>query len=150
MITQLLATCEEIPQPLLDLYQAGKGIKPAEYQDLITTLHNMIPMFHRAYLAFDALDESTNCEEVTQLIQTIRSWEVSNLNLIVTSRQLPEIEEALSHLVTHKICVHDSKLNEDIALYVADKLQNDKILAKWPPEIRSQIQNKLLTEDGGM
>ncbi|KIM99130.1 hypothetical protein OIDMADRAFT_201765 [Oidiodendron maius Zn] len=150
VITQLLAACVEIPQTLLDLYQVGKGIKPAEYQDLITTLHNMIPMFYRAYLVFDALDESTNCDEVTQLIQTIQSWEISNLHLIVTSRQLPEIEEALSLLVTHKICVHDSKLNKDIALYVADKLQNDKILAKWPPEIRSQIQKKLLTEDGGI
>jgi hypothetical protein len=151
VVTQLLAICEEIPQPLLDLYQAhGNGVKPAEYQALITTLHDMIPMFHSAYLVFDALDESNNCEEVIQLIHRIQSWKVSYLHLTVTSRQLPEIEESLSPLITDKICLHDSKLNGDIALYIADKLKNDKTLAKWPPEIRLQIQRKLLTEDGGM
>ena len=80
----------------------------------------------------------------------IQSWELSYLHLTVTSRQLPEIEESLADLVTDKICLHDSKLNKDIILYVADKLENDKTLAKWPIEIKLQIQTKLLAEQDGM
>jgi len=96
------------------------------------------------------LDESSDCGEILQLIHTIEDWDIQRLHLAVTSRQLPEIEESLSELVTEKICLHDSKLNDDIIIYVADKLQNDKTLAKWPPEVRLQIQNKLLNEEGGM
>lgn len=151
LITQLSAQWEPISQPLLDLYQAHRnGIKPVEEQALIATLRNLVLVFHDVYLVFDALDESTNCEEVLELIHMIQSWELSYLHLTVTSRQLPEIEESLADLVTDKICLHDSKLNKDIILYVADKLENDKTLAKWPIEIKLQIQTKLLAEQDGM
>jgi hypothetical protein len=151
LITQLLAQCELIPQPLLDLYQAhGNGTKPVEEQALTATLRNMVLVYHDVYLVFDALDESTNCEEVLELIHMIQSWELSYLHLTVTSRQLPEIEESLADLITDKICLHDSELNKDIILYVADKLENDKTLAKWPIDIKLQIQAKLLAEQDGM
>jgi hypothetical protein len=151
LITQLSAHYELIPQPLLDLYKAhGNGTKPVEERALIATLWNLVLAFHNVYLVFDALDESTNCEDVLELIRIIQGWELSHLHLSVTSRQLPEIEESLADLVTDKICLHDSELNKDIILYVADKLENDKILAKWPMEIKLQIQTKLLEEQDGM
>jgi len=151
LITQLSTQHELIPQPLLDLYQThGNGTKPVEEQALIATLRNLVLVFHNVYLVFDALDESTNCEEVLELIHMIQSWELSYLHLTVTSRQLPEIEESLADFVTDKICLHDSELNKDIILYVADKLENDKTLAKWPIEIKLQIQTKLLAEQDGM
>lgn len=123
---------------------------PVDNHVLIATLRSLVLTFHNAYIVFDALDERSDCEEILQFIHAIEDWDIERLHLAVTSRQLPEIEESLSGLVTEKICLHDSKLNEDIVLYVADKLQNDKTLAKWPPEIRLQIQNKLLDEEGGM
>ena len=151
LIIQLSAHCELMPQPLLDLYKAHRnGTKPVEEQALIATLLSLVLVFHNVHLVFDALDESTNCEEVLELIHVIQGWELSHLHLTVTSRQLPEIEESLADLVTDKICLHDSKLNKDIILYVTDKLENDKILAKWPIEIKLQIQTKLLEEQDGM
>jgi len=41
-------------------------------------------------------------------------------------------------------------MKEDIILYIADKLENDKSLSKFPPEIRLQIQKKLLQGGDGM
>ena len=151
LITQLSTHCELMPPPLLDLYQAhGNGTKPVEERALIATLRNLVLLFHNVYLVFDALDESTNCEEVLELIHKIQSWELSYLHLTVTSRQLPEIEESLADLVTDRICLHDSKLNKDVILYVADKLENDKILAKLSSETKGQIRSKLLAEQAGM
>ena len=151
LIIQLSAHAELMPQPLLDLYKAHRnGTKPVEEQALIATLLSLVLVFHNVHLVFDALDESTNCEEVLELIHVIQGWELSHLHLAVTSRQLPEIEESLADLITCKICLHDSGLNKDIILYVADKLENDKILAKWPIEIKLQIQTKLLEEQDGM
>jgi hypothetical protein len=151
LITQLSAQCESTPAILLNLYQSHKnGRMPVDDHVLIATLRSLVLTFHNAYIVFDALDERSDCEEILQFIHTIEDWDIERLHLAVTSRQLPEIEESLSGLVTEKVCLHDSELNEDIVIYVADKLQNDKTLAKWPPEIRLQIQNKLLDEEGGM
>ena len=151
LITQLSAQSETVPLPLLELYQNHKnGAKTPEDDALIATLHNLILTFHNVYIVFDALDESSECEEVLKLITVIQGWELSRVHLLVTSRQLPGIEETLLDLSTSRICLQDSRMNEDITLYISDKLENDKTLAKWPPEIRKQIKMKLLTEEDGM
>jgi hypothetical protein len=151
LIIQLSTQCYSVPTPLLELYQNhGNGTRTVEDTTLITTLRSLVLIFHNVYLVFDALDESSDCDEVLKFIHQIQEWELSRLHLTVTSRQLPEIEESLADLVTDKICLHESELNEDIFLYVTDKLENDKIFAKWPSDIRLQIQMKLLSEEDGM
>jgi hypothetical protein len=102
------------------------------------------------YIVLDALDESVDCEEILHFIQTVHGWNLSRLHLLVTSRQLTDIEESLTDMVTESICLQDSAMNEDIILYVAGKLENDKFLSKFPPEIRYQIQIKLLEGEDGM
>jgi hypothetical protein len=102
------------------------------------------------YIVFDALDESSECEEILQLIRTIQNWDLARLHLLVTSRQLANIEESLLNLVTDQICLQDSRMNEDISIYLAETLQNDKTFTKWPPDIRWQIKNKLLEGEDGM
>lgn len=110
----------------------------------------MILTFHNVYVILDALDESLDCEEILHFINTLHGWDLSRLHLLVTSRQLADIEESLADLVTEKICLQDSKMNQDIILYVADKLENDKSLSRFPPDIRLQIQKKLLEGEDGM
>ncbi|KAH9215941.1 hypothetical protein DL95DRAFT_445710 [Leptodontidium sp. 2 PMI_412] len=151
LITQLSTQTETTPQLLLDVYSAHQnGIKTASDETHCTVLRNLILTFHNVYIVFDALDESSDCEEILQFIHTMREWDLGRLHILTTSRQLTEIEESLTALVTDKICLQDAAKNEDIVLYVADKLQNDKKLSKWPPDIRMQIQGKLLEEEGGM
>ncbi|KAL2062624.1 hypothetical protein VTL71DRAFT_5696 [Oculimacula yallundae] len=151
LITQLSAQAEKTPQLLLNLYKEHQnGIKTADNDTLLTVLRDLILTFHDVFIVFDALDESSDCEEVLQLIHTIREWDFARLHLLATSRQLTIIEEALADLVSDKICLQDSAMNKDIVLYVADKLQNDKKLSKWPPDIRLQIEMKLLEEEDGM
>ncbi|KAH7324057.1 hypothetical protein BKA65DRAFT_598554 [Rhexocercosporidium sp. MPI-PUGE-AT-0058] len=151
LITQLSTQTETTSQLLLDIFRAHQnGIKTAGDQALTTVLRNLIVTFHNIYIIFDALDESSDCEEILQFIHTMREWDLASLHILTTSRQLTEIEESLTNIVTDKICLQDAALNEDIVLYVVDKLQNDKRLSKWPPDIRLQIQTKLLEEEGGM
>lgn len=151
LITQLSAQSPTTPLLLLELYKEHQnGIKAADDRTLLMALRNLILTFHNVYLIFDALDESSDCEEVLQFIHTTQDWDLSRLHILVTSRQLTGIEESLATLTTDRTCLQDAEMNEDIILYVADKLRNDKKLSKWPPEIRSQIQYKLLEEEGGM
>jgi hypothetical protein len=151
LITQLSAQCETIPHPLLELYNSQPdGTKVIDEENLLATLRNLILMFHNVYVILDALDESLDCEEILHFVNSVHGWNLSRLHLLVTSRQLADIEEALADLVTERICLQDSEMNEDIILYVADKLENDKSLSRFPPDIRLQIQKKLLEEEDGM
>jgi hypothetical protein len=151
LITQLSAQSDIIPVPLLELYNSQPdGTKVIDEENLLGTLRNLILTFHNVYIILDALDESVDCEEILHFINSIHGWDLSRLHLLVTSRQLADIEESLTDLATEKICLQDSKMNEDIILYVADKLENDKSLSKFPPDIRFQIQKKLLEGEDGM
>ena len=85
-----------------------------------------------------------------QLIHDIQLWKIDKLHLLVTSRELTDIKESLTDLITDEICLQSSETNDDIFIYVADKLANDKMLARWPPEIRAQIQEKLILGEDGM
>jgi hypothetical protein len=151
LITQLSSQSEQIPLPLQKLYvSCQNGTKPADEEASITTLRELVLTFHNVFIVFDALDESSDCEEILQLIHTIQDWDLARLHFLATSRQLANIEESLSNLVTDQICLQDSKINEDIIIYLAETLQNDKTFTKWPPDIRSQIENKLLEGEDGM
>ena len=151
LIIQLSAQCDSIPPPLLDLYQCHQsGAKSAGEAALTETLRDLVLTFHNVYIVFDALDESSNCEDVLQFIKTIQDWELSRLHLLVTSRQLAEIEATLDYLVTDKLCLQDSKMNSDILEFIVEQLATDSKLAKWPPEIRTQIQRRLLLDEDGM
>ena len=151
LIKQLAAQYDTVPPSLLQVYRDhGSGMKFIEEFTLINTLRNLVLTFEAVYLIFDALDESTECEEVLRLLHTIRDWNLSRLHVLATSRQLPEIEESLSDLCTAKISLNSTKSNIDIDIYIDDALKNDKTLARWPVETRWQIQNKLLTGEGGM
>ena len=151
LITQLSAQCETIPPPLLELYNSQPdGTKVIDEENLLATLRNLILTFHNVYIVLDALDESLDCEEILHFINSVQGWDLSRLHLLVTSRQLADIEESLTGLVTERVCLQDSEMNEDIILYFADKLENDKSLSRFPPDIRFQIQKKLLEGEDGM
>ena len=151
LITQLSAQCDTIPLPLLELYNSQPdGTKVIDEENLLGALRNLVLIFHNVYVVLDALDESVDCEEILHFINLIHGWDLSRLHLLVTSRQLADIEESLTNLVTEKICLQDSEVNEDIILYVADKLENDKSLSSFPPDIRFQIQKRLLEGQDGM
>lgn len=151
LIKQLAAQYDSVPPSLLQVYRDhGNGARSIEEISLVTTLQNLVLTFQSVYLIFDALDESSEIPNVLELLHEISSWGLSRLHVMVTSRQLPEIEELFSSICDAKICLQESDTNVDIELYVKDKLANDKALAKWPLDVRYQIQKMLLIGEDGM
>ena len=151
LITQLAAQSDSTLQPLLNLYESYRNKKTAvDEKDLVAALQNIILTFHTVFIVFDALDESSDCDEVLAFIRTTQEWELSRLHILATSRQLESIEESFEGIVSHKFCLHESRQNTDIAVYINDNLANDKTLTRWPPEIRRQIQQVLVAEEDGM
>ena len=151
LVTQLSAQSDTTPLALWEFYQNHKsGTKPPNEEALVSTLRKLVLNYHKVYIVFDALDESSDHEELLSFVRMMHEWGLSRLHILVTSRELANIEEVLTNLATSKICLQDSQMNEDILLYISDKLENDKTLAKWPSEIRHQIRMKLIQEGDGM
>jgi hypothetical protein len=148
--TQLAAQVDSVPQPLLKLYDRHRLGTSVDMKELLVALRSIILVFHNVYVVFDALDESSDCEDLLEFIVTMHQWQLSRLHILVTSRQWPSIEEALKSLVSERICLQDSSMNNDISDYIADKLANDKTSTRWPNEIRKQIQGVLITKEDGM
>jgi hypothetical protein len=103
----------------------------------------MVREFSTVYVVIDALDECSELQETLQMLREIWQWDIENLHILVTSRQLPEIENSLSELATDELCLHGPGIDQDILLYIVERLKNDQKLAKWPSDIREQIQRTL-------
>ena len=151
VISQLYAQQENTPPTLGTLFaQNEEGARQPPISDLFAILLPVAECFNKIYLVIDALDECTECEQALQLLKQIQNEGKSRLHIIVTSRQLPEIEDSLADLVTDRLCVHDSLINDDINLYITERLKNDRKLAKWPQDLQEAIWKTLTTKTCGM
>lgn len=153
LIAQLSAQSNDIPQPLTDLYDnlhLKTSTSPTD-EALIECFRNILLSFHHGYIVFDALDEAARNEDVLSFVSTMKAWRYQRLRLLVTSRQLADIEEILSPLASGRICLQDSiSARDDIRYFVSEKIEHDKIMSKWPRDIRTQIEVKLTREGDGM
>ncbi|TVY84720.1 putative ankyrin repeat protein [Lachnellula suecica] len=151
LVAQLLPQCENIPGVLLDLYQSqANNTKSIDNDVLMEAFRELVRTFQDFYIVFDALDESSECEEVLWFLADIQDWSLSQIHLLVTSRQSSMIEYSFDHALPQRICLQDSPMNKDIVIYIEEKLVNDKIMAKWPPDVRNQVRRKLLAGEEGM
>ena len=151
LITQLLSQCETIPKVLLNLYQSHmKSSRGIDNDVLVETFRELVRTFQDVYMVLDALDESSECTEVLRFIENVQDWSLSQIHVLVTSRQFAIIEISFETLVFDRICLQESQMNRDILIYIEDKLVNDKVMAKWPPDVREKVRTKLVAGEEGM
>lgn len=155
LLAQLCSQTIEAPEPLVDMYEECRSgqQKPAT-GELIGTLPKTIQEFEEVFFVVDALDECPKAcerEELLSLIAEMKSWSPSNIHLLVTSRQEPDIEETLFPLLTSPaIPIQGFQIDMDIRLHVADQLSSDPKLNKWPKAVKMEIENALVEGAGGM
>lgn len=155
LLAQLCSQTVKVLEPLVDLHKECQGgqQKPAT-SELKGTLRKVIREFEEVFFVVDALDECPKAcerEELLVVIAEIKSWSPSNLHLLMTSRQEPDIEEALVPLLTSPaIPIQGSHIDLDIKLHVADQLDSDSNLKRWPEDVKMEIANALIRGAGGM
>jgi hypothetical protein len=102
----------------------------------------------------DALDECPpdgRREELLELIVEITVWGLAGLHLQVTSRPEPDIEEALTLLLTiSAIPIQGQSVELDIELHISQQLENDPMLMKWPKNVEEEIKYTLMAGANGM
>jgi hypothetical protein len=103
----------------------------------------MLREFKTVYLVIDALDECSELEEMLQWLHDVQQWNIESLHIIFTSRQLSEIEKAVSDIISVRLCLDVPAVNNDISLYISERLKNDQKLAKRPAKVREAILTTL-------
>jgi hypothetical protein len=82
------------------------------------------------YILLDALDEMlqrsaiAERKELLAIINGIVNEHTSNLHVLATSRNEPDIRDSLKHIASRSICLGEYAVNADIAHYVHSRLQD--------------------------
>ena len=111
-------------------------------EELVDVLRHMLQSFQRAYIVVDALDECTDQEELFDFLKTARSWHMETLCVLVTSRDEPNIRNALNPDRNQEVSLQNPAVDEDIALLIAETLDKDARLQEWSdmfPEIKAKL-----------
>lgn len=151
IIAQLFTQKAETSNILDELFDRNQdGASQPTQKELFIAFSCMVREFSTVYVVIDALDECSEQNDMLQMLRDIQQWRVENLHILVTSRQLPEIENYLSDLATDGLSLHGTDLDRDISLYIRERLKEDQTLARWPSEIQEQIWITLSQEARGM
>ena len=151
LLLQLSVQLQDGEKHLEQLYTVYKsGFPPVDV--LLNSLRSFLERFRDSYIVLDALDESPRDfkrEGVLKVIQEIRSWSISGVHILVTSRNGLDIREALDPSLNQDLLMRNSEVDRDIANFISDLLTNDAKLRKWE-ERHGEIQTKLTTRAQGV
>ncbi|OBT84786.1 hypothetical protein VE02_06923 [Pseudogymnoascus sp. 03VT05] len=155
LISQLSEQCIKMPSTLDALYSSSdKGNRQPSLDALMNVLQQILEEFPQSYLILDALDEGADRLELLSILEQMARWQLEELRVLVTSRQLGDIKSSLEDIVNGEyiICLQSQVVDKDIQSYVRQRLSDDKRLKKWQKddEIRREIEATLMEGTRGM
>jgi ankyrin repeat domain-containing protein 50 len=154
LIAQLCSKVVDLPEQLKELHKrCNNGQEKAAMHELKAALSGMVKDFEDVFIIVDALDEcpkNGEREELLGLITEMKSWSPSNLHLLATSRQEPDIKEALTSLTNSAITIQGSEVESDIKLHIVRELATDPKLKNWSSDIKFEIESTLVAGANGM
>lgn len=110
--------------------------------ELFEVLRHMLQSLQRTYIIIDALDECADQEELFDIIETVRSWNMESLCILVSSRDEPSIRNALDLGRDQEVHLQNSAVDKDITLSIAETFGKDPKLQEWSdmfPEIEASL-----------
>lgn len=155
LISQLLQQSVHIPKSLDTLFSScNRGKRQPSLDALMTAMKPMIQDIPRVYIILDALDECSEREDLTEILEQMAAWRLANLHALFTSRKERDLEISLDTFVdrSNRICLESELVDRDIRQYVRQRLSRDKTLSKWSkePGIRQEIEVALMKGAQGM
>ncbi|EMD59908.1 hypothetical protein COCSADRAFT_125993, partial [Bipolaris sorokiniana ND90Pr] len=155
LVVQLLQKSVDIPLGLDALFSShDNGKRPPALNSLLEVAHDLIVQFPQVYIVLDALDECSQWSELMEMLETIASWKIPNLHLIMTSREEPDIKSTLTSFVDpqNSICLQSNVVDRDIQLYIRQRVSDDKDLVKWKKDsaLQQEIEVALMEGSRGM
>ena len=130
--------------------KCGNGQQqPAE--DVIRSLfRDAVAGIGNKYVVLDALDECTDREELLTFLHELINSKQQDLRVLATSRRERDTEDQLSSIAIYNINIQSAIVDEDIRVYVRDRLATDIKLRKWPPVVQEEITAAMMEKARGM
>jgi hypothetical protein len=158
LIYLLVTQQDQLIRHVQKRYEAD-GSKPFEGSNAIYTLREILsdilkdPTLPTTYLLIDALDECTTGLSTLLLIITDNSFaRRSNVKWLVTSRNLPEIEQYLqpdSAGVKVSLEVSADQVSRAVAAFIKFKVHRLATVKKYEARLYAEVQQLLLDKAGG-
>ncbi|KAK6513996.1 hypothetical protein TWF506_008426 [Arthrobotrys conoides] len=127
LLKQLLQNQTPLPQVIKDLHQRhlGNRTRPSR-EDVIETLKSVINAYSRVFIIIDALDEFPESNGRANFISELFDLHDNhNVNILATSRFIPQITEKFKSHTIFEIHAHD----EDVQKYLDNQIsQSEKKL----------------------
>lgn len=133
LVVQFSQKSVDIPLSLNALCSShDNGKRPPARDSLLEVARDLIIQFSQVHIVLDTLDECNQWSELLEMLETIASWKIPNLHLIMTSREEPDIKSSLTGFVDshNSICLQSNVVDRDIQLYIRQRLSDDKGLAR--------------------
>ncbi len=135
---------------LEELYKHhDKGRQAPSSREMDKALLRVLTALPQAYVILDALDECPEREELLDFLRAVAERKSDQLHLLVTSRPLPDIEEALDCVDARRIALRNDLVDHDIKTYVRARILADKAL-QWPSDVQDEIEKRLTEGAAGM
>lgn len=152
LIRQIASRGSGAHESLRGLYKScSNGQTKPTTQSMVTVLHKLLQASRSVDIVIDAADECNERQNLLQLLEEIKKWNVNGFHLLLTSRREKDIEDALSPLLSGRIPLEESAIESDIRDFIHHRVHSDgSKLSKWPLEIRSEIETTLLGGADGM
>lgn len=138
-------------QGLEQIYQQYRsGLQQPAEDTLRSLLQDMMNRMKSKYIILDALDECTDREDLLRFVRNLVDLKLKGLYVMATSRRERDIEEHLRPIADHNINIQSAVVDEDIRIYVRDRLGTDPKLKKWPQPVREEITTVMMEKANGM
>lgn len=98
----------------------------------------------------DAMDECVDREDFLTFIRELVTSQQQGLRVMITSRRERDIEEKLNLLAHYNIDIQSAIVDEDIRVYIRDRLVTDSKLKKWSDLVQKEIITVLMDKADGM
>jgi hypothetical protein len=153
VIAQLLSTRSQIPDKVQELYDRYRTSDPP-LDELKDALKSALNPSVETFIFIDALDECPAInkarKQLCELLVEISKWSIPDLHILVTSRKVAHIKEALFEIESLiEVPIRNAKVDSDIRVYVKSRIANDPKLARLATKVE-EIETVLVKKANGM
>ena len=152
LLEQLAAENENAIDSLQDLFRSCRsGQDTPTHDQLIKACTEAADSYGDIFIIIDALDECQQ-SEFTELGATLKALQkgIHNAHIMTFSQPTQGIRELMGSLARQKISIEGLHVEEDIGLYVRDRLHGSEGLALFSADHLHKVEARLIKASGGM
>ncbi|CUS10696.1 unnamed protein product, partial [Tuber aestivum] len=156
LIGQLLRAPSDpvLPDEIMKLYHNSKAIGTSpNIKDLQTVFSCIAKLSKKAFIILDAVDEfpkETRGSVLSWISELRANHNAQSLSILVTSRPETDIVRSLEPVTAFAISLQSEIIDADIRAYIQNSLDGKDGFKKFTKEIRSEIEDTLVSRAQGM